>query len=465
MNKQLILWVACTAIFFEALDIAVLNMVLPVLQNQFHQDSATVQWLQTVYVLFYGGFLITGGRLADTRGRKNIFLLGSFLFLAASAAAGFANGFEWLMACRALQGQAAALAVPAALSIVTNTFPDPEERSRALSTFSAFAAVGSGSGLALGGIIATYWGWQWTFFINVPVILAVLVLAWRCIGKDAPAAARSASGSGFRGILLTVVILLLSYCIHTLAQLPEHYLLTIGSVVIMLACLYLFSKRERRSTNPLIDVQLFSDRSTIAGNSCTLLLGGIFIGYLFLLSVFLQQNLHLSAAKAGMLLFPFSFFSTLVTRFIVPVLFARLKPVKTAITGMCLMLTGCLLLGVAMFIPYPLAAVLLSLLCVTGSGMSIVYPGVTVLSLQHIPAHKQGIAAGVSTTAYFMGAGLGLSFISLLLQLFSTGEQQSNLLPALVLPVVCAVVSVGLLRREAAVVNRQSSVVSDRSEY
>lgn len=446
MQKQLVLWIACTAIFFEALDIAVLNMVLPVLQAQFHQSNATTQWLQTVYVLFYGGFLITGGRMADTRGRKTIFLTGSFLFLLASALAGFAQQFNWLVACRALQGLGAALAVPAALSIITNTFTEPEERNKALSTFSAFAAVGSGSGLALGGIIATYWGWRWTFLINVPVIIAVLVLAYRYMEKDKPTTAAAPSGAGYSGILLTLVILLLSYVIHSLADLRSHYGLTAACVMLLLLCLYLLRRSEARATSPLIDIPLFRHPVTMAGNSCTFLLGGIFIGYLFLLSLFLQQSLQLSAAQAGLLLFPFSFFSTLVTRFVVPVLFARLRIVKTGITGMGLLLTGSLLLGVAMFTAHPMPWVIASLLCITGSGMSITYPSLSVLSLHHIPAKQQGMAAGVATTAYFMGAGLGLSCISLVLQLFA-GDSFSNLTAALLLPCAAALVSVVLLLR------------------
>lgn len=447
MKQKIILLTACTAIFFEALDIAVLNMVMPVLQQYFHRDNATIQWLQTVYVLFYGGFLITGGRLADTKGRKKIFISGSVLFLLSSGAAGFAHGLAWLIVCRAVQGLAAAMAVPAALSIITNTFTEPAGRSRALSIFSAFAAVGSGSGLALGGLIATYWGWQWTFFINVPVIALVLLLACRYIDRDAPAAKADASGS-YTGLLLTLMIVLLSYIIHTLADIATHYLVLAACALLLLVCIHLFRKREAQSSAPLINRQLFSGQATRAGNGCTFLLGGIFTGYLFLLSLYLQQALHLSAASAGLLLFPFSFFSTLVTRFLVPLLFAKLRTVKTGITGMALMLGGCLFLAMSMFTPYPLALVIASLLCVTGSGMSIAYPSLTVLSLQQIPPQQQGMAAGITTTAYFMGAGMGLSFISLVLQLFSgsTGLH-GNLALALALPAGCALLSVVVLMR------------------
>jgi len=143
-RKQIILLVASTAIFFEALDIAILNLAIPLMQQQFHLDAETIQWVQTVYVLFYGGFLVIGGKLCDTIGRKTIFLTGASLFLFTSLGAGFSNTFIQLTAFRALQGLAAAMVMPSALSIITNTFTEPAERNRSISIFSSFAAIGSG---------------------------------------------------------------------------------------------------------------------------------------------------------------------------------------------------------------------------------------------------------------------------------------------------------------------------------
>src|SRR5437764_396335 len=165
-RKQIILIVASTAIFFEALDIAILNLAIPLMQRQFRLEPESIQWVQTVYVLFYGGFLVIGGKLCDTIGRKKIFMSGAGLFLFTSLGAGLSPNFIVLTVFRALQGLAAAMVMPSALSVITNTFTEPRERNRALSIFSSFAAIGSGCGLALGGILATYLGWRWIFFIN-----------------------------------------------------------------------------------------------------------------------------------------------------------------------------------------------------------------------------------------------------------------------------------------------------------
>ena len=142
-RKKLILMVASAGTFVEALDIAIVNLSIPSIQEQFGIGTETVQWLQTLYVLFFGGFLIIGGKLSDQIGRRKVFLLGSLIFLLASLGAGLSSGFEMLAVFRALQGLGAAFIMPSAMSIVTNTFKEDQERNRAVGIFSSFAAIGS----------------------------------------------------------------------------------------------------------------------------------------------------------------------------------------------------------------------------------------------------------------------------------------------------------------------------------
>lgn len=429
-RKQIILLVASTAIFFEALDIAILNLAIPLMQQQFQLDAETIQWVQTVYVLFYGGFLVIGGKLCDTVGRKNIFLAGSGLFLFTSLGAGLSGSFIMLTAFRALQGLAAAMVMPSALSIITNTFTDPAERNRSISIFSSFAAIGSGCGLALGGIVATYLGWQWIFFINVPVITVALILAYRYIDKDI-----ITKGQQFpdiiSSILLTLVIVLVSYVVHNLPGFSKNYTLLLSLIALIAAAWFYFMHRERTQQQPLIDFSLFRSTGTITGNIITILLGAFFLSYLFLLSLVLQQNMHFSAAHAGLMLFPFSMLSFVVSRYVVPALFEKMSVLQTGIVGMCLMLTGSLLLMVSIIYDHNLPLILLSIACVTGSGMSVCYPSLTSLAIRDIPDSQQGVAAGICTTSYFIGAGLGLSLLALGMQLMTTTTHMVNHIPVL----------------------------------
>jgi len=418
-RKQVILIVASTAIFFEALDIAILNLAIPLMQQQFHLEAESIQWVQTVYVLFYGGFLIIGGKMCDTIGRKKIFMAGCGLFLFTSLGAGFSWNFIVLTIFRALQGLAAAMVMPSALSIITNTFTEPKERNRSLSIFSSFAAIGSGCGLALGGVVATYWGWQWIFFINVPVITLALILAYRYIDKDITSSHQRLPDI-VSGILLTLIIVLLSYVVHSLPNFSKNYKLLLFFVIVIATGSWLFIRRERTQKQPLIEVSMFRSTGTITGNAITILLGAFFLSYLFLLSLVLQQNMHYSAAKAGLLLFPFSMLSFLVSRYVVPALFKKMTVLQTGILGMCLMLTGALLLMTAIVYHHNIWLILLSIACVTGSGMSVCYPSLTALAIRDIPVTQQGVAAGICTTSYFLGAGLGLSLLALAMQLLNT---------------------------------------------
>src|SRR5688572_9450034 len=183
------------------------------IQKDFALPGDTVLWMQTVYVLFYGGFLILGGKLADTVGRKNIFLIGSVIFLITSLGAALSSSFLMLCGFRALQGLGAAFVLPSAFAIVTTTFHEPTERNKALGIFGSFAAIGSGSGLSIGGLIATYFGWQWIFFINVPVITISSIVAYFVIQSDEKHAEKKQLDI-LSGVALTIGILALTYVIH-----------------------------------------------------------------------------------------------------------------------------------------------------------------------------------------------------------------------------------------------------------
>lgn len=412
----MVLTAASTAVFFEALDIAILNLAVPLIQKDLHLEYGVVQWLQTIYVLLYGGFLMIGGKLSDTLGRKKIFLGGSGLFMLTSLGAGLSGSFGLLLFFRALQGLAAALVMPSSMSIITNTFTERRERDKAIGIYSSFAAVGSGCGLSLGGIIATLAGWQWIFFINVPVIAVVLLLGAKYIGKDTRKAEKRAPDL-LSAILLVLTILMLSYAVHELGALKENFPLILAFGLSIAAGGLVFRRRMKKQDPPYIDFGLFRHKITAAGNMVTLLLGGFFTGYLFLISLFLQQNLGFSAAGAGMLLLPFSILSALVSKFLLPVLFKKMHVLQTGILGMGLMLTGALALLYTIVYGYSIWLTLLSAACVTGSGMALSFSSLTSMAVQKISREQQGLASGVVSTAYFVGAGLGMSLLSLFMPL------------------------------------------------
>ncbi|MGA0558997.1 MFS transporter [Larkinella sp. VNQ87] len=429
-RKNILLITASLGVFVEALDIAIINLAMPLIQKEIALNDADVQWLQTLYLLSYGGLLIVGGKLTDTFGRRPIFLVGSLLFLVTSLGAGFATSFAALAFFRVVQGIAAALVMPSAFSIISNAFTDATERSKALAIFSSFAAVGSGSGLSVGGLIATYLGWQWVFFINVPILLLTISMAYLHV-TDEKTAQPKAFPDILSGLLITVLIGILTYLVHELVHLKDHPGRTLGLVGALVAGGLWFCARLRHQPEPLIDFSVLRGPNTRTGNGVVLLLGAFFSGYLFLVSLIAQKSMHYTAAEAGLFLFPFSFASIFLSKTLLPYLFRTLSSRGVAILGMSLMTTGGLLLFGSVQGGSQLFLLLLSAACVTGSGMLICFTSLMGIAVQDVPRDHHGLASGITNTCYFFGAGLGLSVLAIFISA-SSGENRYEL-PTLVL--------------------------------
>jgi EmrB/QacA subfamily drug resistance transporter len=408
-RKTLLLLSVSCGIFFEALDIAIVNLAIPLIQKDFALPGDTVQWMQTVYVLFYGGFLILGGKLADTLGRKKIFLIGSVIFLITSLGAALSTSFLMLCGFRALQGLGAAFVLPSAFAIITTTFYEPVERNKALGIFGSFAAIGSGSGLSLGGLIATYFGWQWIFFINVPVITISSIIAYFVIQAD-ETHAHNKRVDVLSGAALTIGILAITFVIHDLKNISTNYVQTIGLLILSAVCCWIFLWRSKME-NPLIPFHIFSRPLTLAGNGVMILMGAFFTGFLFTISMVMQSYMHFSAAKAGLLLFPFSVLSAIVSKSILPRFLKRISIMHGGVLGMGLMAAGGVTLFIALAFDFPLVVVLVAVAFVTGTGIAVCFLTLNVIILHDIPAHHHGLSSSFTNTCFFLGGGVGLAIL------------------------------------------------------
>ncbi|GEN75390.1 MFS transporter [Chryseobacterium hagamense] len=415
-RKNLILMIASAGTFVEALDIAIINLTIPSIQAQFGIGAETVQWLQTLYVLFFGGFLIIGGKLSDQIGSRKIFLWGSLIFMLTSLGAGLSTSFGTLAVFRALQGLGAAFIMPSAMSIVTHTFREERERSRAIGIFSSFAAIGSGSGLSLGGIISTYLSWHWVFLINVPVLLMTLIFALRYLPQDEKREAQKTDL--LSGVLLVLGLLGLTYGTHELVHIRAHIFMVTGSLALAAVLLLSVVYRLKSKPEPLIDITIFRHTSLTVSNFAFVALGAFFIGFLFLISLMLQKDMGQSAASAGLMLVPFSILSALVAKFVLPHVAKRMNPSQMGIFGWVFMLTGAVLLLISVHSGHPLLLVLSGAACISGIGMTFCFTALSVLGIRDVSASDYGVAASLGSTSYFLGAGLGLSFMTLMSQVF-----------------------------------------------
>ncbi|CAH0186353.1 MFS transporter [Chryseobacterium sp. Bi04] len=441
-RKNVILILASVGTFVEALDIAIINLTIPSIQEQFHIGAETVQWLQTLYVLFFGGFLIIGGKLSDQLGRKKMFLLGAFIFMLTSLGAGLSEKFEVLAIFRALQGLGAAFVMPSALSIVTNTFRGEQERNHAIGIFSSFAAIGSGSGLSVGGIISTYLSWHWVFLINVPILLVTLILSYYYLPKDEKSETVQ-KADAVSGILMVLGLLSLTYGTHELIHIKEQPFLVIGSLVLAMVLLVMVFYRLKSVAEPLIDLQLFKYKSLVVSNAAFFTLGAFFIGFLFLISLMLQKDMGYTAASAGLMLVPFSIVSALTAKFILPQVSKRLNSSQMGIFGWLFMLTGGMLLLGAVYTGHPLTVVLLGAACISGIGMTFCFTALSVMGIQDVEPSNYGVASSLSSTSYFLGAGIGLSFMTLMSQVFPSEFAVGSL--NLIILIGYAVLALGML--------------------
>ena len=196
-NRWVTLVLVCVAQFMVILDATIVNVALPTIQKDLHFSQGDLQWVINSYTLLFGGFLLLGGRAADILGRKRVFIAGVILFSAASLLNGLATSPGMLVAFRGLQGLGAALVSPAALSIITTTFDEGPDRTKALGVWGAIAAGGGAIGLLLGGILVEALSWEWIFFVNVPIGIAAAMLSaaahLRVAGRAAPARSTSSA--------------------------------------------------------------------------------------------------------------------------------------------------------------------------------------------------------------------------------------------------------------------------------
>jgi EmrB/QacA subfamily drug resistance transporter len=408
-NRWVILVVACLAQFMVVLDATVVNVALPSIQRGLHFSSASLPWVVNAYTLLFGGFLMLGGRAADLLGRKRLFVAGVALFSLASLLNGLAQSPTMLIAGRALQGLGGALVSPAALSIITTTFTENEERTRALGIWSAIAAGGAAVGLLLGGVLTQLVSWPWIFIVNVPVGVFAIALALRFIPESrVEGAHRSFDAAG--AVTVTGGLVVLVFAIIKAQAFGWGSARTLGLLAAGIALLGAFVAIERRSVAPLVRLSVFRVRTIATSDAALLLVGSAMFGMFFFASLYVQEVLGYSALRAGLAFLPVTL-GIIIGSVLAQQVIRRIGVRNVAILGITFAVAGMLLLT---RVPVHGSYVgdLLPGLMPLSIGMGLTFVPITLLATAGVDGDDAGLASGLFNTAQQVGGSLGLALMS-----------------------------------------------------
>jgi EmrB/QacA subfamily drug resistance transporter len=410
-SPWLVLVIVCFAQFMVVLDATISNVALPSIQADLGFSEANLQWVVNGYTLLFGGFLLLGGRAADLLGRRKLFVAGVALFTLSSLACALATSEVTLIVARAFQGLGAALVSPAALSIITTTFAEGSERTRALAIWGGIAAGGSAVGLLLGGVLTELLSWEWVFLVNVPVGLGVIAVALRFVPESrVEGAARAFDLTG--AVTVTSGLLLLVYAIVKAEQAGWTSLQTLGLGAIAIALLAGFLAWESRQVAPLVRLSILRIRTLAAANAVMLLVVAGLFAMFFFATIHLQRVLGYSPLEAGVAFVPVSA-AILVGSGVSTVLVKRFSARTTAIFGMAVGAAGLLLLTQATATAsywtdmFPALAIM-------AFGMGNAFVPLTIIATSGIADDDAGLASGLFNTAQQIGGALGLAILSTL---------------------------------------------------
>lgn len=409
VNRWLVLVLVCVAQFMVVLDATIVNVALPSIQSGLDFSATSLQWVVNSYTLFFGGFLLLGGRASDLFGRQRLFVLGVAIFTGASLVNGIATSSGILIGGRALQGLGAALVSPAALSIVTTTFAEGKERTKALGIWSAIAAGGGAVGLLLGGILTNWLSWRWVFFINLPIGIAAIALAFRYI-RNTRAEQRPDSIDVAGAVSVTSGLLVLVFGIVKAQEYGWTSLGTIGLGLLAAALLVGFVLIEQRSKAPLIRLGIFRTRSLSAANASMMLVAAGLFAMFYFASIYVQEILGYSPLEAGFAFLPVTA-GIVVGAVVAQQLIVRAGVRRVPLGGIALAAVGLFLLSrVAVDGTY--LADLFPGLMLMSVGMGLTFVPVTLLATTNVAPEDAGLASGLFNTSQQVGGALGLAILS-----------------------------------------------------
>ena len=408
-HRWRILAVVATAFFMTILDVSIVNVALPSISRALHFSRDNLQWVLTAYSIAFGGFLLLAGRAADLLGRRRVFMVGVALFTIASLVCGLAQSEGMLIVARAVQGLGGAIITPAALSIVMTSFEEGPERNKALGIWGALGGSGAAVGVLAGGVLTKYLGWEWIFFVNVPVGALVLVLTPRIV----PESRREGAERRYDALGAVLVSAGLALLVYTISRAPDVGWTTARTIILLVvsgALLVTFLVNERRVDDPLMPFQIFRVRTVAGANVVGAFLGAVIFANFFVLTLYVQGVLHYSALKTGV-----TFVATAGTAVLAAgaaqALTTRVGPKPVIAVGLAL-LTGGMIWYAQIPVHGSYASDLLPGYLMVGVGIAFAFVPVSIAALAGVVEREAGLASGLINTSQQIGGAVGVAVAS-----------------------------------------------------
>ena len=396
--------------FMIVLDTTIVNVALPSIRTDLGFTEASLAWVVNAYMLFFGGFLLLGGRLGDLYGHRKLFATGIGIFTAASLAAGISSSQPILIAARAAQGLGGAVVSAAGLSLMMGLFTEPAERAKAMGIVGFISAGGGSVGVLLGGILASAFGWHAVFMVNIPVGIAVYALSLRVV----PASRPYATGTRLDiagAVTVTASLMLAVYAIVNGNEAGWTSGQTVGLLTAAVALLAAFFVIESRVTDPLVPLALFRRRNLATANVMGVLWAAAMFAWFFLSALYLQVVLRYDPLQVGLAFLPGNVIMAIFSVGISAKLVMRYGLKAPLGTGLALAGLGLALLVRAPIDGNYLVDVLPSMVLL-GLGAGIAFNPMIIIAMSDVEPERSGLASGLVNTSFMMGGALGLAVLA-----------------------------------------------------
>jgi EmrB/QacA subfamily drug resistance transporter len=412
-SRWLALYVLCVGVLMIVLDVTVVNVALPSIQDDLHFSNSSLAWVVNAYLIAFGGLLLLAGRFGDLLGRSRIFLLGVALFTLASLMCGLAWTQTLLVGARFVQGIAGAMTSAVVLGMIVTMFPEPREQAKAIGVYAFVASAGGSVGLLAGGVLTQSINWHWIFFVNVPIGIATILFARRLLDRDRGIGFDE--GADIPGAALITSALMLG--VYTIVKPAAENGWSAGRTLelgaLSLGLLGAFVLREATARTPLVPLRIFRSRNVSGANLIQVLSVAGMFGMFFLGALYMRRVLDYDALEIGLAFLPVTIMmGSMSIRFSEP-LITRFGARALLPPGLALIALALVLLALAPVHASYLTGLLPSMLLL-GTGAGVCFPALMTVAMSGSTPSDAGLASGLVNTTAQVGGALGLAVLATL---------------------------------------------------